>query len=83
MQLLHHARHLKREQAHEENAEDGGDDLLFLLLRLERIDVLLRHYGAPVADALVAEVSVVVVVGVADGVVAGGAAAGAGAGAAA
>src|SRR3954453_18738912 len=49
---LHDARDLEREDADEQHAENGRDDLLPLLLRLQRVDVLLaRHYGAPVADA--------------------------------
>ena len=62
MKLLHDAWKLEREQAEEDHAEHGGDDLLPLLLRLERIDLLLRHQGAPVADAPVGAVEVVVVV---------------------
>src|SRR5438094_3695530 len=69
MKLLHDAWKLEREQAEEDHAEHGGDDLLPLLLRLERIDCLLRHQGAPVADAPVAAGSLGVVVVVADVVV--------------
>src|SRR5207247_421512 len=62
MQLLHHARDLKGEQTEEEDAENGGHDLLLLLLGLERVDGLLRHHGAPVADAPVGVVVVVAAV---------------------
>jgi len=81
VQLLPEARPLERRDAEENDAEDRRDDLLPLLLRLECVCVLLRHYGAPVADALLEGVSLVVVVSVV--VAAGGVAAGAVAGAAA
>ena len=54
-------RHLERRDAEEDHAEHCGEDLLLLLLRLDRIDGLLRHYGAPAADAPSDGVSVVVV----------------------
>jgi hypothetical protein len=84
MQLFPDARPLEREQPDEEDAEHGGEDLLLLLLRLERVDGLPGHYGAPVADALLeGVVGVAVVVVAADVVVvpAGGSAAGTGTGA--
>jgi hypothetical protein len=76
MQLLPEFRPLERSNCEEHNAEAGSDDLLPLLLRLEGVGPLVRHYGAPVADALlegVVVVSLVVVVagGVAAGVEAG------------
>lgn len=86
MQLLPQLRALERDDSEEGDTEDCGDDLLLLLLRLEAVDPLVRHYGAPVADALleavvvVALVVVVVVVALVV-VVAGGVAAGAAAGA--
>ena len=84
MQLLPDARALEPEHADEDDAEDGRDDLLLLLLRLQRVDASVRHYGAPVAEALLDGVPPVVVVVVEDGVVAaGGVAAGTEAGAAA
>ena len=62
---LHDARDLEREDADEQHAEHGRDDLLPLLLRLQRIDVLLAsHYGAPVADAPAGGALEVVVVSV-------------------
>src|SRR5439155_23614409 len=83
MQLLPDARSLKNEGAEEHDAEHGRDDLLPLLLRLESVAALLGHYGAPVAEALLEGVSLVVVVSVAVvvEVAAGGVAAGTTAGA--
>src|SRR5438034_10141529 len=58
MHALHDPRDLEGHQTEEGNAEDGRQDLLLLRLRLEGIDVLLRHQGAPVADAPLGAVSV-------------------------
>jgi hypothetical protein len=85
MELLPQLRPLERSDAEEDHAESGSDHLLLLLLCLECVDAPVRHYGAPVAEALLEGVSpvVVVVVEVAVVLTAGGVAAGAGAGAAA
>ena len=72
MQLLPDFRPLKCHDPEEEHAEDGSNDLLLLLLRLQRVDASVRHYGAPVAEALLDGVPPVVVVVVEDGVVAAG-----------
>jgi|tagenome__1003787_1003787.scaffolds.fasta_scaffold20456404_2 hypothetical protein len=85
MELLPHLGALESHHAEEEHAENAGDDLLLALFFFENVDVLLRHYGAPVADALLDGVPPVVVVSVVAGalVAAGGVAAGTDAGAAA
>jgi hypothetical protein len=85
MQLLPDLGALEGEQADEQDAEHGQQDLLLLLLCLEQVDGPPGHYGAPVADALLEGVSLVVVVSVVAGAVvdAGGVAAGTEVGAAA
>jgi hypothetical protein len=85
MQLLPELRSLEEGNAEEDDAEDPRHDLLFLLLRLEAVDVPFRHYPAPVAEASLEDDSSVVVVSVVlvVAVAAGGVAAGTDAGAAA